>query len=117
MGLSHSRGNSGSSEEIPVNRLQRRVNTVFCICASETGRIMPRAHTKREIVVCGMMIRDYFPASILCHDQGYKNDAQHIWQASIVAETRHCCYKSHLLPVLFDDSGTEPQSQQHPLQK
>lgn len=79
MGLSYSRGNSGSSEEIPVNRLQRRANTFFRICASETGRIMPRAHTERE-TVCEMMIRDYFLASIICHDQGYKNDAQNTWQ-------------------------------------
>lgn len=75
MGLSYSSGNSGSSEEIPVNRLQRRANTFFCACASEIIRIMRRAHAKRE-TVCRMMLRDYFLVSIICHDQGYKNDAQ-----------------------------------------
>lgn len=115
MGLSYSRGNSGSSEEIPVNRLQRRANTFFRICASETGRIMPRAHTERENV-CEMMIRDYFLASIICHDQGYENDAQNTWQVSTVAEARHCCYTSHFLPVLFNDGRTQPQLWQQPLQ-
>lgn len=115
MGLSYSRGNSGSSEEIPVNRLQRRANTFFCVCASETVRITPRAHTKRE-AVCGMMIRAYFLASIICHDQPYKNDAQNTWQVSTVAEARHCCCISHFLPVLFIDGRIQSRLWQPPLQ-
>lgn len=115
MGLSYSRGNSGSSEEIPVNRLQRRANTFFCVCASETVRITPRAHTKRE-AVCGMMIRAYFLASIICHNQPYKNDAQNTWQVSTVAEARRCCCISHFLPVLFIDGRIQSRLGQPPLQ-
>lgn len=116
MGLSYSRGNSGSSEEIPVNRLQRRANTFFCICASETVRITPRAPSKRE-TVCGMKIRAYFLASIVCRDQTYKNDAQNTWQVSTVAGARHCCYRSHFLPVLSIHGRTQALLWQHPLQK
>lgn len=115
MRLSYSRGNSGSSEEIPVNRLQRRANTFFRISASETSRIMPRAYTKTE-TVCRMMIRDSSLASIICHDRGYKNDARNTWQVSTVAEARHCCYMSRFLPALFNDIKTQPWLWQHPLQ-
>lgn len=105
--------NSGSSEEIPVNRLRKRANTSFHICASETSTIMPRAHTERE-TVCRMMIRDYFLVSITCHDQGYENGTQNTWHDSTVAAAMHCRYMSCFLPVIFDYGRT--QSQQ-PLQK
>jgi len=115
MDLSYSRGSSGSSEEIPIKKLQRRANTFFHICVSETGRIVPRAHIKRE-TVCGVMIRGYFLTSIICRDQGYNNNAQDTWHVSTVAEAAHCCYTSRFLPILFNNSRTQPWLWQHPLQ-